>query len=56
MKKYYVLTEKCFIGEKGDVVVIEDDGDSYCWYNITKNIGGGPVYVSEWNYLKEVKE
>ena len=53
--KYYILVENCFMGEVGDIIVVEDDGDSYWWHNRDKNIVGCPVAATEWDFLREIK-
>ena len=55
MKKY-ILTRDCFLGKKGDLVVISrDENGIYEWNNTTQKITGGGLSI-EWEFLKRVEE
>jgi hypothetical protein len=51
-KKTYKLTEDCFVGKVGDLIVLENNMNR--WNNLTQNKQGEPF--AEWHLIKEVKE
>lgn len=46
--KRYVLTNDCFVGKKGDIVLIDWDGyDGAIWKNISKDTMGKPFIETD---------
>ena len=53
-QKTYKLTEDCFVGKVGDLIVLKDLAETTRWTNLTQNKQGEPF--AEWHLIKEVKE
>jgi len=53
-KKTYKVTEDCFVGKVGDLIVLKDLAETTRWTNLTQNKQGEPF--AEWHLISEVKE
>lgn len=51
---YYILQKDCFVGKKGDVIKVDESGESSTWHNLNKRTVGSPFV--EYNIAKKITE
>ena len=56
MIKKYILTQDCFLGKEGDIILVEGIfNETETWINQNTNMRGSPV-GPEWKFLEEIKD
>tara|TARA_R100000501_G_C2624632_1_gene117926 strand:+ start:2746 stop:2958 length:213 start_codon:yes stop_codon:yes gene_type:complete len=52
--KKYKVTEDCFVGKVGDIIILKDLAETTRWINLTQNKQGEPF--AEWDLIEELSK